>query len=42
MRRGGLRLRVPNPHGEDISVGLIAEILRRITINLDKELVKKA
>ncbi len=33
MRKAGLRLRVPNPHGEDVSVGLIAELLRQAGIS---------
>jgi hypothetical protein len=28
MRKGALLVRVPNPHGESVSVGLIAELLR--------------
>jgi hypothetical protein len=28
MVRGTLRLRIPNPHGEDIGAGLMARLLR--------------
>lgn len=32
MKKGQLKVRVPNPHGEDISRGLIREILRQANI----------
>jgi predicted RNA binding protein YcfA (HicA-like mRNA interferase family) len=36
MRRGGLRLTIPNPHGGDIDPGLIRRILRLAGIALDE------
>ena len=36
MRRGGLRLTIPNPHGGAIDPGLIRRILRRAGISLDE------
>ena len=36
MRRGGLRLTIPNPHGGAIDPGLIRRILRRAGIALDE------
>jgi len=35
MMRGQLKLRIPNPHKEDISVGLLKEILRQAGISDD-------
>lgn len=32
MKKGQLKIRVPNPHGEDISRSLIREILRQAHI----------
>ena len=31
-----LYVKIPNPHGEDIGVGLLAEILRRAGISRDE------
>jgi predicted RNA binding protein YcfA (HicA-like mRNA interferase family) len=36
MRRGGLRLTIPNPHGGAIDSGLIRRILRQAGITLDE------
>ena len=36
MRRGGLRLTIPNPHGGAIDPGLIRRILRQAGIALDE------
>jgi len=36
MIRGTLRLRIPNPHGGDISVALLSEILRQAGITRDE------
>ncbi len=36
MRRGGLRLTIPNPHGGAIDPGLIRRILRQAGITLDE------
>jgi len=33
MVKGSLKLRVPNPHGEDISQDLVSRILRQAGIN---------
>jgi predicted RNA binding protein YcfA (HicA-like mRNA interferase family) len=35
MRRGSLRLTIPNPHGGAIDPGLIRRILRQAGITLD-------
>jgi predicted RNA binding protein YcfA (HicA-like mRNA interferase family) len=35
MRRGGLRVTIPNPHGGAIDPGLIRRILRQAGITLD-------
>lgn len=35
MKKGEHKVRVPNPHGQDISTGLIREILRQAKINPD-------
>ena len=35
MRRGNLRLTIPNPHGSAIDPGLIRRILRQAGITLD-------
>ena len=36
MRRGGLRLTIPNPHGGAIDPGLIRRILRQADITLEE------
>lgn len=36
MRRGGLRLTVPNPHGGAIDPGLIRRILRQAGLTLEE------
>jgi predicted RNA binding protein YcfA (HicA-like mRNA interferase family) len=36
MRRGSLRLTIPNPHGGAIDPGLIRRILRQAGISLDE------
>ena len=36
MRRGGLRLTIPHPHGGAIDPGLIRRILRQAGITLDE------
>jgi hypothetical protein len=36
MRRGGLRLTIPNPHGGEIDPGLTRRILRQAGITLDE------
>jgi predicted RNA binding protein YcfA (HicA-like mRNA interferase family) len=36
MRRAGLRLTIPNPHGGAIDPGLIRRILRQAGITLDE------
>ena len=36
MRRGGLRLTIPNPHGGAIDPGLIRRILRQAGIRVDE------
>jgi len=36
MKRGRLKLRIPNPHGKDISVPLLREILRQAGISEDE------
>jgi predicted RNA binding protein YcfA (HicA-like mRNA interferase family) len=35
MRKGVLKLRIPNPHKKDISKFLLAEILRQAKISFD-------
>lgn len=35
MVKGALRVRIPNPHHGDISVGLLAEVLRQAHIERD-------
>jgi predicted RNA binding protein YcfA (HicA-like mRNA interferase family) len=36
MHKGGLGVRIPNPHGDDIGTGLIAEILRQAGVSRDE------
>jgi len=36
MKRGSLKLRIPNPHQGDISAGLLARILRQAEIDPDE------
>jgi predicted RNA binding protein YcfA (HicA-like mRNA interferase family) len=36
MRRGTLTLRIPNPHGTDIRIGLLRTILRQAAITDDE------
>lgn len=36
MRRAGLRVTIPNPHGGAIDTGLIRRILRLASITLDE------
>ncbi len=36
MVRGQLKLRIPNPHQADISIGLLAEILKQADISEEK------
>jgi predicted RNA binding protein YcfA (HicA-like mRNA interferase family) len=36
MVRGGVVLTVPNPHGGDISVGLLARVLRQAGVTRDE------
>ena len=36
MRRGGLRLTIPNPHRSAIDPGLIRRILRQANITIDE------
>lgn len=33
MRKGKLKLRVPNPHASDLSVGLVRRIIRQAKIS---------
>jgi predicted RNA binding protein YcfA (HicA-like mRNA interferase family) len=33
MRRGSLTLRIPNPHGRDIGINLLGEILKQAGIS---------
>jgi len=33
MERGDIRVRIPNPHGSDISVSLLHEILRQAGVS---------
>jgi len=35
MIKGNLKIRIPNPHGTDISVGLLKEILRQAEISTE-------
>jgi predicted RNA binding protein YcfA (HicA-like mRNA interferase family) len=35
MKKGNLKVRIPNPHQSDISVGLVKEILRQAGISGD-------
>jgi predicted RNA binding protein YcfA (HicA-like mRNA interferase family) len=35
MKKGNLKVRIPNPHKGDISVGLVKEILRQASISGD-------
>jgi predicted RNA binding protein YcfA (HicA-like mRNA interferase family) len=35
MKKGNLKVRIPNPHKGDISVGLVKEILRQADISGD-------
>jgi predicted RNA binding protein YcfA (HicA-like mRNA interferase family) len=32
MKQGNRKVRIPNPHGEDIDISLLAEILRQAGI----------
>lgn len=36
MRRGQFKVRVPNPHGEYVSAGLIADLLRRAGLSREQ------
>lgn len=36
MERGSVRVRVPNPHGQDISKDLLAEILRQAGVTKEE------
>lgn len=36
MIKGKLKIRIPNPHGKDISGFLVAEILRQAGISVEK------
>jgi hypothetical protein len=36
MRRGQFKVRVPNPHGKYVSVGLIADLLRRAGLSREE------
>jgi predicted RNA binding protein YcfA (HicA-like mRNA interferase family) len=36
MHKGGLGVRIPNPHGDDVGTGLIAEILRQAGVSRDE------
>ena len=36
MARGAFRLHIPNPHGEDISAGLLARLLRDGSISREE------
>ncbi|PIR45014.1 MAG: hypothetical protein COV10_01670 [Candidatus Vogelbacteria bacterium CG10_big_fil_rev_8_21_14_0_10_51_16] len=36
MVRGGLKVRIPNPHRSDISKSLVLEILRQAGISVDE------
>ncbi len=36
MQKGTLKLFIPNPHGGDISTGLLAKILRQAGIDRDQ------
>jgi predicted RNA binding protein YcfA (HicA-like mRNA interferase family) len=35
MRRGRRKVRIPNPHGSDIDVSLLAEILRQAGVTVE-------
>jgi len=35
MKRGNLKVRIPNPHGSEISVSLLGEILKQAGISHD-------
>jgi predicted RNA binding protein YcfA (HicA-like mRNA interferase family) len=39
MRRGSLRLTIPNPHGSGIDPGLIRRILRQAGITVDEWII---
>jgi len=39
MKQGNRKVRIPNPHGEDIDISLLAEILRQAGIT-DEEWIK--
>lgn len=36
MIKNGLKVRIPNPHGQDVSGSLLAEILRQAGISSDQ------
>lgn len=36
MVKGKLKLRIPNPHQEDISTGLLAELLKQANISKEE------
>ncbi|OIQ08096.1 YcfA-like protein [Moorella thermoacetica] len=36
MRRGRHKLRIPNPHGDDINVSLLIRILREVGISKEE------
>jgi predicted RNA binding protein YcfA (HicA-like mRNA interferase family) len=36
MIKGTLKIRIPNPHGRDISAGLLKEILRQAEISIEE------
>ena len=36
VRKGSLKVRVPNPHGGDISVGLVTALLKQADINAEE------
>ncbi len=33
MARGGLLVRIPNPHGSDIGIGLLKEVLKQAGVS---------
>jgi YcfA-like protein. len=35
MIKGNLKIRIPNPHGNDIGTGLLKEILRQAGISIE-------
>jgi len=39
MKRGKQKVRIPNPHGEDLDISLLSEILRQAGIT-DEEWMK--